>query len=130
MWSSSSSGVYSPRSSVTISAKTEASRLTARDVPLTNMNLLNHATSNCDSAYVATSISPNVAHVAPRVKEGGLAYKMKNSELKHEITEDVVKAALENPNGWVYKIEGSFGPAEYVPPEAVVGAWKVDEVES
>jgi hypothetical protein len=53
---------------------------------------------------------------------------MKNSELEHEITEDVVRAALENPNGWVYKIEGSFGPTEYVPPEAVVGAWKVDEV--
>jgi hypothetical protein len=52
---------------------------------------------------------------------------MKNSELEHEITEDVVKAARENPNGWVYKIEGSFGPTEYVPPEAVVGAWKVDE---
>jgi hypothetical protein len=52
---------------------------------------------------------------------------MKDSELEHEITEDVVKAARENPNGWVYKIEGSFGPAEYVPPEAVVGAWKVDK---
>jgi len=52
---------------------------------------------------------------------------MKNSELEHEITEDVVKAARENPNGWVYKIEGSFGPTEYVPPDAVVGAWKVDE---
>lgn len=52
---------------------------------------------------------------------------MKNSELEHEITEDVVKAARENPNGWVYKIEGSFAPTEYVPPEAVVGAWKVDE---
>ncbi|WP_256082194.1 hypothetical protein [Massilia sp. YIM B04103] len=52
---------------------------------------------------------------------------MKNGELEHEITEDVVKAARENPNGWVYKIEGSFGPTEYVPPEAVVGAWKVDE---
>lgn len=52
---------------------------------------------------------------------------MNNSELEHEITEDVVKAARENPNGWVYKIEGTFGPTEYVPPEAVVGAWKVDE---
>jgi hypothetical protein len=52
---------------------------------------------------------------------------MKNSEQQHEITEDVVKAARENPNGWVYKIDGSFGPTEYVPPEAVVGAWKVDE---
>ena len=52
---------------------------------------------------------------------------MNNSELEHEITEDVVKAARGNPNGWVYKIEGTFGPTEYVPPEAVVGAWKVDE---
>ncbi|OFA05371.1 hypothetical protein [Duganella phyllosphaerae] len=52
---------------------------------------------------------------------------MNNSELEHEITEDVVKAAREIPNGWVYKIGGTFGPTEYVPPEAVVGAWKVDE---
>jgi hypothetical protein len=51
---------------------------------------------------------------------------MKNNELEHEITDDVVRAARANPNGWVYKIEGSFGPTEYVPPEAVVGAWKVD----
>jgi hypothetical protein len=52
---------------------------------------------------------------------------MKNTELTHEITDDVVKAALENPNGWVYKIEGKFNPTEYVPPEAIVGAWKVNE---
>ena len=51
---------------------------------------------------------------------------MSVNESGHEITEDVIKAARENPNGWVYKIEGSFGPTEYVPPEAVVGAWKVD----
>ncbi|MGC8213287.1 hypothetical protein [Ralstonia solanacearum] len=38
----------------------------------------------------------------------------------------VVQAARENPNGWVYKIEGTYGPTEYVPPEAIVGAWKVD----
>mgnify|MGYP000412044052 CR=1 FL=1 len=46
-------------------------------------------------------------------------------ESTHEITQDVVIAALENANGWVYKIEGNFGSTEYVPPEAVVGAWKV-----
>ena len=51
---------------------------------------------------------------------------MSTSESEHEITEDVIKAARENANGWVYKIEGSFGPTEHVPPEAVVGAWKVN----
>ncbi|QGH67833.1 hypothetical protein GHV42_02850 [Xanthomonas oryzae pv. oryzicola] len=49
---------------------------------------------------------------------------MNNKE--HEITPDVVQAARENPNGWVYKIKGEYGPTEHVPPEAVVGAWKVD----
>jgi hypothetical protein len=30
------------------------------------------------------------------------------------------------PNGWVYRIAGKFGPDDGVPPEAIVGAWKVD----
>ena len=47
-------------------------------------------------------------------------------ETKHEVTPDVVEAACKNPGGWVYKIEGSFGPDDYIPPEAVVGAWGVD----
>jgi hypothetical protein len=50
-----------------------------------------------------------------------------NLEQKHEITDDVIKAARENPGGWVYKIEGQFCPQDHVPPEAVVGAWKVDD---
>lgn len=45
----------------------------------------------------------------------------------HEVTEDVINAAKANPNGWVYKIEGNFGPDDAIPPEAIVGAWKVDE---
>lgn len=45
----------------------------------------------------------------------------------HEITEDVINEAKANPNGWVYKIEGNFGPNDSVPPESIVGAWKVDE---
>lgn len=45
----------------------------------------------------------------------------------HEITAEVISAAKENPSGWVYKIEGVFGPEEGVPPEAIVGAWKVDK---
>lgn len=44
----------------------------------------------------------------------------------HEITNEVIQAAMSNPNGWVYKIDGAFGPEEDVPPEAIVGAWKVD----
>jgi hypothetical protein len=34
--------------------------------------------------------------------------------------------AKKNPNGWVYVIRGNFGPNDAVPPEAIVGAWKVD----
>jgi hypothetical protein len=53
--------------------------------------------------------------------------EMSTKTARHDVTDDVKKAALQNANGWVYKIEGSFGPTEYVPPEAIVGAWKVDE---
>jgi hypothetical protein len=53
-------------------------------------------------------------------------FGMTGIDSEHEVTDEVVQAARKNPNGWVYKIEGSFGPDEYVPPEAVVGAWKVD----
>ena len=51
---------------------------------------------------------------------------MSHMKDEQEITEEVIRAALQNPNGWVYKIEGDFGPDEHVPPECVVGAWKVD----
>ncbi len=37
-----------------------------------------------------------------------------------------VEEATRNPNGWVYRIAGSFPAVEAVPPEAIVGAWKVD----
>jgi hypothetical protein len=37
-----------------------------------------------------------------------------------------IEEARGNPNGWVYRIAGSFAPNENVPPEAIVGAWKVD----
>lgn len=37
-----------------------------------------------------------------------------------------IDAAKSNPNGWVYRIAGNFGPNESTPPEAIIGAWKVD----
>ncbi|WP_460107317.1 hypothetical protein [Pseudomonas sp. H1_F01] len=38
-----------------------------------------------------------------------------------------VEEAARNPNGWVYRIYGHYGVNDAVPPEAVVGAWKVNE---
>lgn len=46
--------------------------------------------------------------------------------VQHEVTDEVIQAARTNPGGYVYKIEGDFGPQDAVPPEAIVGAWKVD----
>lgn len=37
-----------------------------------------------------------------------------------------VEEAKQHPNGWVYRIAGAFADDERVPPEAIVGAWKVD----
>lgn len=47
-------------------------------------------------------------------------------EAEHAINDEVIAAARTNPGGWVYKIEGAYLPHEGVPPEAIVGAWKVD----
>ena len=37
-----------------------------------------------------------------------------------------IEEAKRFPDGWVYRIAGGFGPNEGVPPEAIIGAWKVD----
>jgi hypothetical protein len=37
-----------------------------------------------------------------------------------------IEEAKRHPNGWVYRIAGYFHPNEAVPPEAIIGAWKVD----
>lgn len=37
-----------------------------------------------------------------------------------------LQEAKRHPNGWVYRIAGRFGPDDGVPPEAIVGAWRVD----
>jgi hypothetical protein len=41
------------------------------------------------------------------------------------MTEDLTAKSI--PNGWVYRIEGRFAPNEAVTPEAIVGAWTMDE---
>ena len=37
-----------------------------------------------------------------------------------------IQEAKLHPNGWVYRIQGKYGVNDAVPPEAIVGAWKVD----
>lgn len=47
---------------------------------------------------------------------------------KHPVPEDAAVAeARSNPGGWVYKIAGDYGPNDAVPPEVIVGAWKVGD---
>jgi hypothetical protein len=40
---------------------------------------------------------------------------------------DLVAQARENPGGWVYETDGPFGPDDTPPPEAISGAWPVDD---
>jgi len=42
------------------------------------------------------------------------------------INDAMREEAKRNPNGWVYVISGSYGLHDGVPPEAIVGAWRVD----
>ena len=37
-----------------------------------------------------------------------------------------ISEARGHPNGWVYRIAGGFSATDTVPPEAIVGAWKVN----
>jgi len=39
---------------------------------------------------------------------------------------EAIEEALRNPNGWVYEIDGSFDKEEAIPPQAIKGAWKVN----
>ena len=37
-----------------------------------------------------------------------------------------IEEAKRMPGGYVYRMAGKFGPEDRVPPDAIVGAWKVD----
>jgi uncharacterized protein (DUF2126 family) len=39
---------------------------------------------------------------------------------------EMQQEAKRHPNGWVYVIQGNYGPDDAVPPEAIAGAWRVD----
>lgn len=44
-----------------------------------------------------------------------------------EPTEEAKKEALKNPNGYVYVIDEEYRDKDDVPPEAILGTWKVNE---
>ena len=43
-----------------------------------------------------------------------------------EPTPAMHEEAKRNPGGWVYVVDGTFGPNDVVPPDRIIGAWKVD----
>jgi hypothetical protein len=43
-----------------------------------------------------------------------------------KLTPQAIEEAKRHPNSHVYVIDGDFQPHEAVPPERIVGAWKVD----
>jgi len=43
------------------------------------------------------------------------------------ITPQAIQEAKQNPGGWVYQIDGDYGPDDAVPQEAIVVAWKMDD---
>ncbi|MGZ3757657.1 MAG: hypothetical protein ACXVAY_19665 [Mucilaginibacter sp.] len=42
-------------------------------------------------------------------------------------SKEAIKEALKHPNGYVYAIDRAFDNSEEVPPQAIKGAWKVNE---
>ena len=47
--------------------------------------------------------------------------------MKKEPPKEAIDEALRYPNGWVYEIDEAFKGKEDVPPNAIKGAWKVNE---
>ncbi|MFC5743572.1 hypothetical protein [Dyella tabacisoli] len=52
---------------------------------------------------------------------------VEKSSIKHTPSPGAIAEAKRTPGGWVYEVRGNYGPNDYVPPHAVVGAWKVGD---
>ena len=42
-------------------------------------------------------------------------------------TKKAIEEAKRNANGWVYVIDNAFEKEKNIPPEAIIGCWKVNE---
>ena len=52
----------------------------------------------------------------------------KSTQAESPSISDAAKTeAKANPGGWVYEIGGGYNSTEAVPPQAIKGAWKVDD---
>lgn len=47
--------------------------------------------------------------------------------MKKRPPKKAMEEAHKYPNGWVYEIDESFENEENIPPQAIKGAWKVNE---
>lgn len=71
-----------------------------------------------------TFLTSTALLLLPLITEGAATVKTDFSKLQP--TPEMIQEARKNPNGWVYAIDGNYGPNDTVPPEAIAGAWKVD----
>lgn len=51
--------------------------------------------------------------------------KLMTAKCEKPLPQEIVEARR-HPGGWVYRIAGQFVQGEDVPPEAIVGAWRVN----
>jgi hypothetical protein len=49
------------------------------------------------------------------------------TETPRSFPEAMLVGAQANPGAWVYEIAAGYDPLGEVPPEAIVGAWKIDD---
>lgn len=47
--------------------------------------------------------------------------------MKKTPTKEAIEEALKHPNGWIYEIDSAFEKDENIPPQAIKGAWEVNE---
>jgi hypothetical protein len=50
----------------------------------------------------------------------------RNKTAPPEPTPAMREEARQNPGGWVYVVDGTFGPNDVVPADRIIGSWKVD----
>ncbi|HEU4369677.1 MAG TPA: hypothetical protein VFV05_15765 [Methylomirabilota bacterium] len=53
-------------------------------------------------------------------------FRRRAKKVPPEPTAAMREEARRNPGGWVYVVDGTFGPNDVVPADRIIGAWKVD----
>ena len=53
-------------------------------------------------------------------------FRRKVTRVPPEPTPAMHEEATRHPGGWIYVVDGTFGPDEVVPADRIIGFWKVD----